>query len=126
MKIAKADLRILHFMTCYALLHFKTLIIALVEIWMIDAMQLQLRIKTFVNRSYVFTNYFWKSGRFSRGFQWLAPDNSFIFGFYSMLKRNWPPTQKYAINKRSTIFIQFWWHFAKLIISWDGHFDLVP
>ena len=42
---------------------------------------------------------------------------------YSMYKQNWPPAQKCAIIEKSTIFAQFWWHFAKMINSWAGHFD---
>ena len=44
---------------------------------------------------------------------------------YSMVQQNWPPGQKYAINKKFTIFTQFLWHFAKMTISWAGHFDKV-
>ena len=44
---------------------------------------------------------------------------------YSMYKRNWPPAQKYAINKKSTIFTQFLWHFVKMTIPWDDHFGKV-
>ena len=44
---------------------------------------------------------------------------------YSMYKQNWPPAQKYAINKKSTIFTQFLWHFVKMTIPWDDHFGKV-
>ena len=46
-------------------------------------------------------------------------------GSYSMVKQNWPPAQKYAINKKSTIFTQFLWHFVKMTIPWDDHFSKV-
>ena len=53
--------------------------------------------------------------------------NILIYGHnYSMYKQNWPPAQKYTIHKKPTIFSQFWWDFAKMINSWDGHFDKVP
>ena len=56
------------------------------------------------------------------------PANLFGAGclLYSMSKQNWHHAQKYAINKKSTIFTQFWLHFAKMISSLDRHFDKVP
>ena len=34
-------------------------------------------------------------------------------------------SQKYAINKESTIFTQFLWHFVKIPDTWVGHFSKV-
>ena len=44
---------------------------------------------------------------------------------YSMYQRNWPLAQKYDINKKSTIFTQFLWHFVKMTYPWVGHFGIV-
>ena len=64
-----------------------------------------------------------KSAAFTPLTQW---SKNYRHCMYSMVKQNWPPAQKYAIKKKSTIFTQFLWHFGKMTNSWDGHFDKVP